>query len=61
MVPKATINLKMILLVLTITLTKVLITEGMITKITEVVMKVILTVKKMTYKANGMGKKETLT
>ena len=41
----------MILRVLIITITRVLITEGMTRKITEVVMKIILTVMKMTYEA----------
>ena len=43
-----------------ITITRVLITEGMIRKVTEVVMKIILTVIKMTYKAKSMEKKEIL-
>lgn len=50
----------MILRVLIITITRVLITEGMTRKITEVVMKIILTVMKMTYETKSMEKKEIL-
>ena len=56
MVAKATKDLKMILLVLTITITRVWITEGTIKKITEGVMKKILTVMKMTYKGSSTEK-----
>ena len=51
---KTTVNLKKILLIVITTITRVLIAEWILRRITEVAMKKIITVMKITYKANDM-------
>ena len=58
---KTTVNVKIILLIEIIITIKISITKRMIAGLTEVVIKVIITVLKMTYKENSMEKKETQT
>lgn len=58
---KTTVNVKIILLIEIIITIKISITKRMIVGLTEVVIKVIITVLKMTYKENSMEKKETQT
>ena len=54
---KTTVNVKIILLIEIIITIKISITKRMIAGLTEVVIKVIITVLKMTYKENSMEKK----
>ena len=56
---KTTVNVKIILLIEIIITIKISITKRMIVGLTEVVIKVTITVLKMTYKENSMEKKET--
>ena len=58
---KTTVNVKIILLMEIIITIKISITKRMIVGLKEVVIKVIITVLKMTYKENSMEKKETQT
>ena len=58
---KTTVNLKNILLIVITTIARVLITEWIIRRISEAVMKKIIIVMKITYKANDMEEWKSLT